>query len=63
MPLTLRECAARRKANERRFGAICEQFDRLGLDPILLERHDYESVWRAFHSWSEARHSGAPARV
>ena len=48
---------------ERCFLAICAQFDRLGLDPILLERHDYESVWRAFHSWAVTRRSGAPARV
>jgi hypothetical protein len=53
--LTLGECAARRTANEQRFRAICEQFDRLGLDPILLGRYDNESVWRAFHDWSEAR--------
>jgi hypothetical protein len=50
-----RECAARRKANEERFLAISERFDRLGLDPIQLASHDDVSVWRAFHAWSEAR--------
>jgi hypothetical protein len=61
--LTLGECAARRVANEQRFQAISEQFDRLGLDPIVLSGHDNESVWRAFHDWSEARVVGAGART
>jgi hypothetical protein len=30
-------------------------FDRLGLDPIRIARHDDSSIWRAFYGWSEAR--------
>jgi hypothetical protein len=30
-------------------------FDRLGLDPIRIARHDDMSIWRAFSAWSEAR--------
>lgn len=60
--LTRRECAARRKANEERFLAISEQFDRLGLDPIQLAHHDEASVWQGFHAWSEARRVGVRGR-
>jgi uncharacterized protein (DUF58 family) len=61
--LTRRECAARRAANEERFRAISEQFDRLGLDPIPLAHHDDASVWRGFHEWSEARRVGVRGRL
>jgi hypothetical protein len=53
--LTRHECVVRRTANERRFRSILEQFDRLGLDPILPASHDDQSIWQAFHDWSEAR--------
>jgi hypothetical protein len=61
--LTRRDCAARRAANEERYRAISERFDRLGLDAIHLARHDEASVWREFHAWSEARRVGVRGRL
>jgi hypothetical protein len=34
---------------------ISDLFERLGLDPIRIARHDDLSIWRAFYGWSEAR--------
>jgi len=40
---------------------ISDLFDRLGLDPIRIARHDDMSIWRAFYRWSEARLAGVRA--
>jgi hypothetical protein len=60
--LTAPECAERRAANELRFRAIVECFERLGLDPILLSRSDDESVYQAFNDWAQARRFGVRVR-
>jgi uncharacterized protein (DUF58 family) len=60
--LTRREAHARRLANEERLASILVEFDALGLDPIVLSRHDEESVYEAFRSWAEARRPGVRAR-
>jgi uncharacterized protein (DUF58 family) len=60
--LTRRECEERRSANEERFRAIVERFDRLGLDPILLSHGDDDSVYQAFHDWAEGRRYGIRLR-
>jgi uncharacterized protein (DUF58 family) len=60
--LTRREAHARRLVNEERLTQILNEFDQLGLDPIVLSRHDAESVYEAFSSWAEARRPGVRAR-
>jgi uncharacterized protein (DUF58 family) len=60
--LTRREASARRLANEDRLAGILIEFDELGLDPIVLSRHDPESVYESFRSWAAARRPGVGAR-
>jgi hypothetical protein len=52
------EADARRRENEARLAGILGRLDRLGLDPVLLSRHDVGSVLDAFLAWSEARRHG-----
>ena len=53
--LTRREAAALREQHERRHAALLEEFERLGIDPLVLERSDAPSVHTAFLDWSERR--------
>ena len=53
--LSRREVEARRDANEGRRRRLLEQFEQLGLEPILLERSDAAGVHATFIDWAERR--------
>ena len=53
--LSRREAAVRREANEARHGGLLEQFEQLGLEPVLLERSDAAGVHATFIDWAERR--------
>ncbi len=53
--MTRREAVERREANEVRLSTLLRDFDRLGLDPVLISAQDDESIRRAFLDWAERR--------
>ncbi|HWG55693.1 MAG TPA: DUF58 domain-containing protein [Gaiellaceae bacterium] len=53
--LSRREVAARRAANEQRFASLLRTFEELGVEPVVLERHEREAVTAAFLAWADAR--------
>ena len=53
--LSRREAAARREANEARHRRLLVRFERLGLDPVLLDRSDGAGVHATFIDWAEGR--------
>ena len=55
MTAECREAAARKEANEARRRGLLEQFEQLGLEPVLLERSDPAGVHATFIEWAERR--------
>ena len=55
MRLSRREARDRRETNEARRRELLEQFEQLGLEPVLLERSDGPGVHAAFIEWAERR--------
>ena len=53
--LTRREVAERRAENEGRLRSLLDEFEELGVDPVLLDRSDGPGVHAAFLDWSERR--------
>ncbi len=53
--LSRREAKDRRETNEVRRRELLEQFEQLGLEPVLLERSDGPGVHAAFIEWAERR--------
>lgn len=53
--LTRREVEERRAENEARLRTLLDEFEQLGVDPILLERSDGPGVHGAFLDWAERR--------
>jgi Protein of unknown function DUF58 len=53
--LSRREAAVRREANEARHTRLLEQFEQLGLEPVLLERSDAAGIHATFIDWAERR--------
>ena len=55
--LTRREVERRRWENEARYGAIVDRLEELGLEPVLLDSADPDSVLEALLAWADARRS------
>jgi uncharacterized protein (DUF58 family) len=53
--LSSREATVRREANEARRRTLLDQFEQLGLEPVLLERSDAAGVHATFIEWAERR--------
>lgn len=53
--LSRSEVAERREENERRYRELLEGFERLGIDPLVLERSDGSGVHAVFLDWAERR--------
>ena len=53
--LSRREARARREENERRHRELLAGFEELGLEAVLLERSDGQSVHATFIDWAERR--------
>ena len=53
--LSRHEVAERREENERRHRELLDGFERLGIDPLLLERSDGSGVHATFLDWAERR--------
>ncbi len=53
--LSRREVAERRTQNEQRHSELLTGFERLGIDPLVLERSDVSGVHAAFLEWAERR--------
>ncbi len=56
--LTSAETAARREANEARFESIIGRLEDLGLEPVVLESAEPESIFEALLLWATARRNG-----
>ncbi len=57
--LTPDEAADRRSENERRFRRLLAGLSGIGLDHVLIDRHDPGRVLAAFAAWSAGRRGGA----
>jgi uncharacterized protein (DUF58 family) len=60
--LSRRQAAKRGDANERRFARLVDDFEALGLAPIVLGTSEPDRVDAAFIGWAEQRRSSAWAR-
>jgi hypothetical protein len=56
--LTSAEAAARREANEVRFESIIGRLEDLGLEPVVLESAEPESIFEALLLWADSRRTG-----
>jgi len=57
-----REVSMRRFENEARFEDLIALFERLGCDFVMPERHDEETIHRAFLDWARQRSSSRRVR-
>ncbi len=53
--LSRRETRARKDDHERRYAELVARFRRAGMDPVVLDDADPESIHRAFLGWAERR--------
>jgi hypothetical protein len=60
--LSRRQAATRGDTNERRFARLVDEFEELGLAPIVLGTSEPDHVEAAFIGWAEQRRSSAWAR-